>query len=198
MGQYYHPCIITQKRGITKVVAWLNAHKYGSGLKQMEHSYVGNRFVSAFEWLISPEGPHHKTQVVWAGDDFGPIEDGSEKSVYELCDEKLHANPQGNDDKYPFVVNHTLKLYIKKPKIVGKNCPIHPLPLLTRYTCMSSGGDYRGIHENYLGRWAGDVMSVEETVPEGFKNLQIRFRREMVKGGIYFYSNGTRGEPKAK
>jgi hypothetical protein len=56
------------KNGVVVVVAWLYSFKYGNGLKQMEHSYLGNNFVSAFEWLISPEGPHHKSQVVWTGD----------------------------------------------------------------------------------------------------------------------------------
>lgn len=69
MGQYYHPLIIVVAKNCkASVVAWVSARAYGSGVKQMEHAYLDDKFVGAFEWLISPEGPHHKGQVVWAGD----------------------------------------------------------------------------------------------------------------------------------
>lgn len=84
MGQYYRPCIITTKGGIAIAKAWLNAHSFGNGLKQMEHSYPGNNFVEAFEWLISPKGPHHKSQVVWAGD-YGGTEEGYTSNLYKVC-----------------------------------------------------------------------------------------------------------------
>jgi hypothetical protein len=61
--------------GVDVVKAWLYSHQYGSGLKQTEHTYLGNKFVLAFEWLISPQGTHHKGKAVWARD-YGADENG--------------------------------------------------------------------------------------------------------------------------
>lgn len=172
MGQYYHPCIIVQKDGRFVVLAWLNNWAYGSGSKQMEHSYLDNPLVLAFEWLISPEGPHHKSQVAWAGD-YGGIEDGYDCNLYNLCDEGNHPNPKPTISKvFPFIVNHTKQCYIDKAEIVGD---IHPLPLLTNETDSGGGGDYRGINEHFLGRWARDVISVEDAAPEGFAKVSFEF-----------------------
>lgn len=55
MGQYYAPTIIDQAVAPT-VRWWFSAHIYGNGLKLMEHSYVGNRFVRAVETLVTSRG----------------------------------------------------------------------------------------------------------------------------------------------
>jgi hypothetical protein len=152
MGQYYFPCVIETRSGIAVVLAWLSAHRYGNGLKQMEHSYLGNNFVSAFEWLISPAGPHHKAQVVWAGD-YGGVEKGYSQNLYGLCTDENHATPQRGNN-YPFIVNHTKRCFIDKQEVKGE---IHPLPLLTMETEGGGGGDYRGINQHFLGIWARNL-----------------------------------------
>lgn len=43
MGQYYMPTLIA--KGGT--ISTLYSHDYDNGLKLMEHSYIGNTFVSA-------------------------------------------------------------------------------------------------------------------------------------------------------
>ena len=172
MGQYYKPCIIISKSGLTRVVTWLSSHKYGSGLKQMEHSYLDDRFVAAFEWLISPEGPHHKSQVVWAGD-YGNVEEGYEENLYRLCTNELHATPEGTGFSYPFIVNHTKKEFLNKNEVVGE---IHPLPLLTMETAGGGGGDYRGINEHFLGIWARDVISIKKVASEDYQKVSFEFR----------------------
>ncbi len=172
MGQYFHPCILTVKDGIAVIVAWLSAHRFGNGLKQMEHAYLDNNFVGAFEWLISPEGPHHKAPVVWAGD-YGSIENGyKDTTLYALCSEETHANPQGDGAAFPLVVNHTKRVFVDKRNVKGN---IHPLPLLTMETAGGGGGDYRGLNEQFLGIWARDVISVEKTVPEGYEEVSFEF-----------------------
>ena len=39
-----------------------------TGLKLMEHSWVGNSFVGFIEELLTPNKTFHKTRLVWAGD----------------------------------------------------------------------------------------------------------------------------------
>ena len=59
MGQYYKPIAIKNGKG-----QFLYSHDYASGLKLMEHSYLKNNFVRAFETLITD----NPSIVVWAGD----------------------------------------------------------------------------------------------------------------------------------
>src|SRR5210317_678829 len=70
MGQYYKAIILEEKvkDAPTKVKTWMYSHDYGNGLKLMEHSYLKNPYVQAFEFQLSPEGQHHKSRVVWGGD----------------------------------------------------------------------------------------------------------------------------------
>jgi hypothetical protein len=172
MGQYYHPCIIVMEGGVAVVKAWLSPRKYGSGMKQMEHSYLDDNFVGAFEWLISPQGPHHKGQVVWAGD-YGAEEHGHSENLYGLCNDETCASTPKLAEGYPLIVNHSKRCYVDKSEIEGE---IHPLPLLTMETAGGGGGDYRGINEQFLGIWARDSISVEKTVPEGYDKVAYEFR----------------------
>ena len=43
MGQYYMPTLIAEDG----TVSTLYSHQYDNGLKLMEHSYIGNKFVNA-------------------------------------------------------------------------------------------------------------------------------------------------------
>lgn len=175
MGQYYKPCIITIRDGIAVVLAWLYSHRFGNGLKQMEHSYLGNNFVEAFEWLISPQGPHHKSQVVWAGD-YGGIENGYNTNLYGLCNDANHADvSSASYEYYPFIVNHSKQCFIDKGNVNGE---IHPLPLLTTETVGGGGGDYRGRNEHFLGIWARDVISVEKEAPADFEEVFFEFSED--------------------
>ena len=62
MGQYYNPCILTDNK--KQVKTWLNPHAFGNGAKLMEHSWLTNNFVRAFESLIFDKPEF----VVWCGD----------------------------------------------------------------------------------------------------------------------------------
>jgi len=61
MGQYYKPANLDKKE-------WLYSHRYDSGLKLMEHSWMRNHLVLAVERLLIPGGAWHKTRMVWGGD----------------------------------------------------------------------------------------------------------------------------------
>lgn len=85
MGQYYYPCILDEEG---RVQQSLNSHDYDNGLKLMEHSWLGNAFVQAFEIMLALDGPK---RVVWAGD-------YAEEEAWEIkhpedceCEEEIHS-----------------------------------------------------------------------------------------------------------
>ena len=168
MGQYYYPIILNSDG---KIVVWMCAHNYNNGLKLMEHSYLGNNFVSTFEFGLSPEGPHYKSRVVWAGD-YADKELDQEKNLYQMCDEYTMISPQVKETKmYRYIINHSKKQFVDKTKAPKQeNFAVHPLPLLTCEGNGRGGGDYRG-ESPLIGSWARDVISVEEVAPEGFEEL---------------------------
>jgi len=168
MGQYYYP-IILDKDG--KIVVWMLAHRYGNGLKLMEHSWTANNFVSTFEFALSPEGPHHKSRVVWAGD-YADNEPGQEKNLYRMCTEYNEIRPEEKETtNYCFVVNHSKRLFVDKTKVPTKDgFTLHPLPLLTAEGNGRGGGDYRS-DSPLVGSWARDVISVEETAPDDYEEI---------------------------
>ena len=139
----------------------------------MEHSYIGNKMMQALELLISPEGPHHKAQVVWAGD-YGGEEPGYDSNLYHLCEEKQCVKSIFQSQHvYPMLVNHSKCCYIDMSKL--KQGDIHPFPLLTMETDSNGGGDYDGINEEFLGIWARDIFSVELTAPENYEKVSFEF-----------------------
>ena len=168
MGQYYYPIILNSDG---KIVVWMCAHNYNNGLKLMEHSYLGNNFVSTFEFGLSPEGPHYKSRVVWAGD-YADKEPDQEKNLYQMCDEYTMISPQVKETKmYRYIINHSKKQIVDKTKAPKQeNFALHPLPLLTCEGNGRGGGDYRG-ESPLIGSWARDIISVEEVAPEGFEEL---------------------------
>lgn len=171
MGQYY-TAVFLDSDG--KIRAWMNAYSFRGGVKLMEHSWVGTRFMEAIEWLLSPEGYFHKSPIVWAGDYADEEETG--KNLYHLCHEQEDKNimPSPNffvAKEYPYIVNHTKKEFVQK----GGNDSIHPLSLLTAEGNGRGGGDYRGNDERLVGLWARDVISVEKEVPEGYTEFITEF-----------------------
>ena len=93
MGQYYN-CIVLKKdwkETQKPILAALSPYDFDNGAKLMEHSYIGNDYVSAFEALINKEnGEYAGYPIIWAGDyaDEEPNTFKKEKvNVYSLCDE---------------------------------------------------------------------------------------------------------------
>lgn len=173
MGQYYYPIVLDENG--KKIIVWMCAHNYNNGLKLMEHSYLGNNFVSTFEFGLSPEGPYYKSRVVWAGD-YADKEPDQEKNLYQMCDEYTMISPQVKETKmYRYIINHSKKQFVDKTKAPTKrveytNWALHPLPLLTCEGNGRGGGDYRG-ESPLIGSWARDIISVDEVAPEGFEEL---------------------------
>ena len=180
MGQYYKPVILGEKteENHETVKAWMCSHEYDNGLKLMEHSYQGNNFVSTFEKQLSRKGDYHKSRVVWSGDyadnepDLKIIYEGKEHNanLYSLCNCENEIKPKvSKTDIYPYILNHTKKLFVDKNKVPEikdwEGAKIHPLPLLTCEGNGRGGGDFRGDEKGIVGSWARDVISVEKTNP---------------------------------
>ena len=180
MGQYYKPVILGEKteENHETVKAWMYSHEYDNGLKLMEHSYQGNNFVSTFEKQLSRKGDYHKSRVVWSGDyadnepDLKIIYEGKEydANLYSLCNCENEIKPKvSKTDTYPYILNHTKKLFVDKNKVPEikdwEGAKIHPLPLLTCEGNGRGGGDFRGDEKGIVGSWARDVISVEKTNP---------------------------------
>ncbi|KAH3759703.1 hypothetical protein Pelo_8487 [Pelomyxa schiedti] len=206
MGQYYRAIILFARRDgtTTKEVIrlWLSPYDYPDCFsKLMEHSYQGDEFVTAFEFLLTPEGPAHMSRCVWAGDyadkepddrarDAASDDDEEEeedsdvgdeegcRNLYEMADDDTRVRPPARStDAYRYIVNHSKGQYVDKSRLGEEpnGWRIHPLPLLIAEGNGRGGGDFCGRDADMVGAWARDVISVEKTVPAGFAELEVGF-----------------------
>ena len=152
--EYYRPVILNPLvlPHKDKITVFMDACDYNTSALLVEHAKLGNLFVETFEYGLSPEGYHHKSRVVWAGNQ-API------NVYNQCTEYSHIRPsEKSTHNYRFILNHSKKLYVDKEACSGV---FHPLPFLTA----------EGYKHN--GPWARDVISVERKVPMGFDEIHF-------------------------
>lgn len=156
MGQYFI-CVFLAEDG-KFIRAFVSPHNYNSGAKLTEHSYNGNPFMDAVEFMLSPQGMFYKSRVVWAGDYAD--EESSGDNMYTMAnqaeDKMVFTN---KNTRCKFIVNHTKKLFINKDTLGD----IHPLAVLTAEGNGRGGGDYHGSDEDVCGTWARDVISVESS-----------------------------------
>jgi len=175
MGQYYKPVSIEKKE-------YVYSHDYGNGLKLMQHSYIGNNFVSAVENLIKKGGRWHKDHIVWAGD-YADNELLVEENLFDLAIEKISPSDE-TDESLRYIVNLDKKEFVDKKKVPvteyfedGETMKIHPLPLLTCEGNGRGGGDFRDSDPNNLiGRWARCRVVMNKTRPKanrGFKEINF-------------------------
>lgn len=179
MGQYYHAVVLPPlSANKSEITAAYNPWKYNNGAKLLEHSWKGNNFVQTVESFFMPGEKFYKFQLVWAGDYADP-EEGREENLYDLSDEKVETTPNRKVKKeFRYIVNHTKKLYADKGKMKKDNdgWVVHPLPLLTCEGNGRGGGDYHAAtpaEEKLVGSWARDVISVENTIPAGFTEVNV-------------------------
>lgn len=167
MGQYYKPIILGENKRTVK--AFVYSHSYNNGLKLMEHSWLKNEFVRAFETLIL----NNPKPIVWCGD-YAEPEKGLKKNAYSRCTDKHEVKPDVPKKTGNFIVNHTKKTFVdkrKSPKDKG-GWQIHPLPLLTCEGNGQGGGDFGGQDpQKLVGTWARDVISIETKAPKDFKEI---------------------------
>jgi hypothetical protein len=169
MGQYYKVIILAEKADKTEIIRLsVNPSNYLMGMKLMEHSYIDNNFLNAVEYIISPEGMFYKSRIVWAGD-YANNEDDSNKNLYKMTKEESYF-PEPSKNKFKYIINHTKKEYVDKT-----NQTIHPLALLTAEGNGRGGGDYIGSYIHLVGKWARDIISVNNQVPEGYEEIKSIF-----------------------
>lgn len=172
MGQYYKPYI---KRGDEEFI--LYSWDYGSGLKLMEHSWIGNQFVNAVYTLIENE----PAKVGWIGDysdDVG-VDEGLYKKVWgtdnnctKVEPKDFFKSPNGEHIGRGYLLNNTKYEYIDLAKYYdlakfsfkysdGEDwwC-VNPLPLLTAIGNGQGGGDYYEDYPNFnmVGYWYLDEI----------------------------------------
>ena len=189
MGQYYKAVNLDRQE-------YLSSYDYDSGAKLMEHSWLLNPMLIAAMHLLAPGGRWHKTRLVWAGDyadekayldGFSNVYYVDERGVNHVHNVYSYAKKHFEkiNDQYEYnpslryIINHTKKQYVdlaKCPMIDG--WMIHPLSLLTASGNGRGGGDYRGHNKHLVGLWAGDVISSDSKVPQGYEEITPDFREE--------------------
>lgn len=160
---------------------------YYNGIKLMEHSWVGNSFMTAISKYIYK----NITQVAWVGDyadgyewNYGhksispktlwakAWDNGKPDEVIEPTEFDLHNK---------FLVNHTRKIAIDLNDYID-NCTrngwcIHPLSLLTACGNELGGGDFntRCVGGNIVDWWCWDRISIEDECPKDCCVEEIEF-----------------------
>ena len=205
MGQYYTCITeddygVTKYSMQRKGFDWASADSWKMyiGLKLMEHSYIGNALTD----YISHSLYHHPMRVAWVGDyavdltyeyikclnpDFS-IPKGAYPTFLK---EALHGEgvdfetEKGEFDyKGKYLINYSKKEYLSFDKYIKKISEnydtkrwiIYPVSLLTAIGNDLGGGCYEGktSHEE-VGTWAYDLLSIEDEVPDGYKEKSVLF-----------------------
>ena len=173
MGQYYKPINIENGQ-------WLYSHDYDSGLKLMEHSWVGNQFVGTVMKLMTAGQPWYKKPIVWCGDYY---DDEGEDGYYGKVKNEDNVKPKKflskKEQLKAILVNHTTKEYVIYSKVKNSDgWRVNPLPLLTALGNGRGGGDY---YDNLpdsdkVGIWAKHILSIEFEIPQNYIELKFGFR----------------------
>ena len=197
MGQYYLPMCLDSKEYLYShdckgLCTCDNGKKIriGTGLKLMEHSYIGNRLMNAVSNLLIPGGSWYMKRLVWAGDyadkreKYGKDKDGEEMNDYDWADEhfkKLKPKCTFNNRKFRYLTNHTKKEIVDVSRIKKDEdgFRIHPLSLLTCDGNGRGGGDFEG-EDIRVGSWARDVISIEDHLIEGYTLVDGQFKEDLT------------------
>ena len=171
MGQYYNPIAIDKKE-------YVYSHDFGSGLKLMEHSYVGNDFVREVEKLLNDQWAG--SRFVWAGDYAEPIDNiVNGPNHYHLCDsvyrklkKLIVSKEEGHAFQYVLNLDTNEFVDILKTPWDKDGWQVHALPLLTCDGNGKGGGDYRRENE-YTGKWAYNRIKTTNNPDEIYAMTEI-------------------------
>ncbi|MEU8901318.1 hypothetical protein AB0C65_36000 [Nocardia sp. NPDC048505] len=164
VGQYFIPVFIEEDT--TAITAWFYSHDFGSGLKLMEHCWLGNEFVTVVESrLKTPK------RVVWAGDEADREPDGPNlyfRAPTNPATRLVPENMVGPIEGGRYVINHDRRTYVDKAKIkkdrYRDGWVMHPLPILT-----AEGEGNEGL----WGSWARARITVADEIPEEYTELEF-------------------------
>ncbi len=189
MGQYYMPVIRSSDGSMQKMYS----HDYDNGLKLMEHSYLGNRFVNAvlsvMEYFCKEED---YVRLYWIGDyasDVIPKEDTDKLNAYRFGwdDRKPNYKYEPSDEFEATVgwIVHNLDTHeVLNIPAFGYGWTINVLPLLTNCGNGQGGGDFDGILKldgktvsvHDIGPWAGNrlnVMGIHSNDPDDVERTWV-------------------------
>lgn len=174
MGQYFRAVIGHKEDDKFVIDSYLASYDYNdNGAKLMEHSYIGNSFVSAVENLLSNSTGKC---LVWAGD-YAKEEADTGKTLYMMCVDDNYPRIKGiHGMMFDFAINHTKKQYVNLSTLRKYGSRIHPVPLLCAEGNGNGGGDYYGSNKGYVGLWARDEISFVNELPEGYTEIKPNFR----------------------
>lgn len=204
MGQYYYAALRDPADG--KMIIG-NPHHFDYGLKLMENGFVDSTFVKiVFSMLMD-----HPMQVAWVGDYAQEKDllkfnvDSSKVKVFiDESWEKNDADQELLERYYPgdkvmghyfgefVVINHTKKEFFDQHKYWKRVCPsknpgaeymIDPLVALVAIGNGKGGGDFWGVGEEEVGRWATDTIEItpignineSDLIRDGYKEIEPCF-----------------------
>lgn len=197
MGQYYRAIVKKQNGRMTVYNRYviIDGNREYTPAKLMEHSWWLNDFVNAV--CLDVYESKEKRRIAWIGDyadDYLEWNEGktfnglNRRQIVRLfhqcrdCD-GVAVKPTDFNLDGKFLVNHTKKEYVDCSKFFtnsvmhtknGDWC-IHPLPLLTCIGNGLGGGDYTDATDNstedYVGYWAWNEISIEDTAPADYAEL---------------------------
>ena len=172
MGQYYNPVLI--QNGRVKVYdRSVEPEKEYVMAKLMEHSWWFNPTCNAIAKLL-----YHKAgYLFWCGD---YADDAIAEYASNTTNEHSLPNPEGFTLEHKFLVNWTDKTCVDCDKYYEASKDedgwvIFPLSLLTALGNGRGGGDYDGCNMDFVGKWAGKQISVEDEMPVGYEKLDLLF-----------------------
>lgn len=208
MGQYYTPVEILYLNDGTHFMSSFSCQVKGLGhnsVKLMEHSWWNNEFLTNFcARLYERSRENNKeTHILWLGD-YAELDGLSSLEGLSACfarvvqrswlkqalqDPNRKEIDIGNTNPdfsliNKFLINTTKQEFINCTTYYNCNhdvddwC-IHPLPLLTAVGNGEGGGDYFGVNNELVGRWAGDALYIDDEEPvEPFKEIFPIFREK--------------------
>ena len=188
MGQYYRGVILDSNEEDFNVKFAFSPYAHNNGAKLMEHSYVGNYYVKAYEYLLSND--YYGSTFVWVGD---YADEKHNKDVYTMadnfideCEKDCGMNKYNTEiafgltyeslPKFKYIINLTQGIFVRMPQEDDTDLIIHPLPLLCASGNGRGCGDYDGTNMSMIGKWAYDRIAVSNELPKEItKELIITF-----------------------
>jgi hypothetical protein len=151
MGAYYKAVNLTDKES-------LESYDFGNGMKLMEHSFLGNRYMDVVLNEIA-EGTWKNKSLTWLcdyDDNYGEM--WEEARSIKSCAENVERIDYSN----AIILNNDKKEYIDLTEYVlnwigERTMMTHPFSLLISSTTESMGGGDYHPHHSYRGTWSGGI-----------------------------------------
>ncbi|MGY1948035.1 hypothetical protein [Nocardia asiatica] len=137
-----------------------------AGAKLIDHARIGHHLVQRVERLLTTPA-----RVTWAGRDAPRPRHG--ENLYRSAGSVAALIPPEHGAVGRYLLNHDLRIFVDKATVLENEARhrMHPLPLLTAEPAPDPtriAGDH-----TVLGSWAHALISVRDTVPQGFEQRKF-------------------------